>query len=84
MLTLFTIIKLTDIGEYAVDEIRPIQWSNLLVACLTIPVAKKEVVMAIAQRHLGRLYKCQRSGSNSVVFDGAVEGKGREINILLQ
>jgi hypothetical protein len=73
-----------DVGEYAVDDIRPIQWSKLPMASLTIPTAKKEVIVAIAQRHLGPLCKSERSGGTSGTFDDVVEGKGRGIVILLQ
>jgi hypothetical protein len=67
-----------------VDDIRPIQWSDSPMACLTIPAVKKDVIMAVARRHLGRLHECERPGSAPDAFDDAVEGKGRGINILLQ
>ena len=66
------------------DDIRPIDWSPLPFACLTIPAAKKEVVMAITQSRLGHLCDDGQSISTSRAFDDVVEGKGRGINILLQ
>jgi hypothetical protein len=72
-----------DVGEYAVDVIKSIEWSTLPFDFLTIPAAKKEVVMAITQRHLDR-YGNERPVSASEAFDVVVEGKGRGINIILQ
>jgi len=42
------------IGEYAVEDIRPINWSNLPFAALTIPSLKKDVIMAITKNRLGQ------------------------------
>ena len=66
------------------DDMRPIDWSTLPFDCLTIPATKKEVVMAVAQRHLGYVGVDGRSVSTADAFDDVVEGKGRGINILLQ
>ena len=66
------------------DDIRPIDWCTLPFDCLTIPVTKKEVVMAVAQRHLGSVCENERSVNTADAFDDVVEGKGRGINILLQ
>ena len=65
------------------DDIRFIDWSTLPFDCLTIPAKKKEVIVAVAQRHLGHLCENGRSGTPDA-FDDVVEGKGRGINILLQ
>ena len=70
-------------GEYAVDDIRPIEWSTLPFDCLTIPARKKEVIVAVAQKHLGRMCETESVGTPNA-FDDVVEGKGRGINILLQ
>ena len=66
------------------DDIRPIDWSTLPFDCLTIPATKKEVIMAVAQRHLGYICENGRSINTADAFDDVVEGKGRGINILLQ
>ena len=66
------------------DDIRPIDWSPLPFACLTIPAAKKEVIVAVTQSRLGQFCKDGRPVSTSKGFDDVVEGKGRGINILLQ
>lgn len=65
------------------DDIRSIDWSTLPFDCLTIPAKKKEVIMAVARRHLGHLCENGRT-STPDAFDDVVEGKGRGINILLQ
>ena len=66
------------------DNIRPIDWSPTPLTCLTIPAAKKEVILAVTQSRLGQCYEDGRSVSTSKAFDDFVKGKGREINILLQ
>ena len=66
------------VGKFAVEDIRPIHWPSLPMACLTVAAAKKEVLMAVAQRHLGRLHDRQRLSRTTDTFDDAVEGKGRE------
>jgi hypothetical protein len=67
-----------------VDDIRPIDWSALPFACLTIPAVKKEAIVAVTQSRLGQLREDERSVSTYKGFDDVVEGKGRGINILLQ
>jgi hypothetical protein len=67
-----------------VENIRPIHWSGLPMACLTIPAAKKEVITAVAQRHLGYPDERERPSCTIDAFDDVVKGKGRGINILLQ
>ena len=66
------------------DDIRPIDWSPLPFACLTIPAGKKEVIVAVTQSRLGQLCEDGRPVSTSKGFDDVVKGKGRGINILLQ
>ena len=65
------------------DDIRSIEWSTLPFDCLTIPAKTKEVIVAVAQKHLGHLCKKGRSSTPNA-FDDVVKGKGRGINILLQ
>ncbi|KIW99705.1 uncharacterized protein Z518_11118 [Rhinocladiella mackenziei CBS 650.93] len=69
-------------GEYAVEDIRPIDWSDLPFATLTIPSHKKEVILAITQNRLGQPIQDKQPG-RPTTFDDVVEGKGRGINILL-
>ena len=66
------------------EDIRPIDWSNLPFAVLTIPSPKKEVIMAIAKNRLGQPTQYSQPGRRPTTFDDVVQGKGRGIILLLQ
>ncbi len=65
-----------DAGEFAIEDIRKIDWSPLAFDSLTIPAQKKEAIVALARSRIGE--------PTSATFDDVVEGKGRGLNILLQ
>jgi hypothetical protein len=67
-----------------VEDIRPIDWSDLPFAALTIPSSKKEVIMAITKNRLGQPTQAGQPGRRATTFDDVVQGKGRGIIMLLQ
>lgn len=72
------------LGEYAVEDIRPIEWSDLPFAALTIPAPKKEVILAITRNRLGQPTPRGQIGHCTPTFDDVIQGKGRGIILLLQ
>jgi len=62
--------------EFAVADIKDIEWSSSLFDCLVLPDDHKEVITALAEARTGRV--------PSVPFDDFVAGKGRGLNVLLQ
>ncbi|KAK5083831.1 hypothetical protein LTR05_006337 [Lithohypha guttulata] len=68
-------------GEFAVDDIRPIDWSNDVLSFLALPSHTKEVIVASTQCRLAR--ETTLSASDPALFDGVVEGRGRGIILLL-
>ena len=66
------------------EDIRPINWSNLPFAALTIPSPKKEVILAITKNRLGQPAQDDQPGRRTTTFDDVVQGKGRGIILLLQ
>jgi hypothetical protein len=65
-----------------VEDIRPIDWSDLPFAALTKPSPKKEVIMAITKSRLGQPTQDGQPGRRTTMFDDVVQGKGRGIIIL--
>ena len=66
------------------EDIQPIDWSDLPFATLTIRSPKKEVIMAIAKNRLGQPTQGGQPGRRAPTFDDVVQRKGRGIIILLQ
>jgi hypothetical protein len=64
------------IAEFPVADIKDIEWSNSLFNCLSIPDEQRDVIMALAETHMGE--------AQEVPFDDIVAGKGRGLIILLQ
>jgi hypothetical protein len=62
--------------EFAVADIRDIEWSPSLFDHLTIPDEDKEIIIALAESRTGRVPGC--------TFDDFVTGKGRGLNVLLK
>lgn len=70
-----TDISLTsNTAEFAVANIKEIEWSLLPFNCLSIPEEQRDVIMALVEARL----------DPSVEFDDCIVGKRREINMLLQ
>lgn len=61
-------------AEFAVADIREIEWSSLPFDCLSIPEEQRDVIMALVEARL----------DPSVEFDDCIVGKGKGINMLLQ
>jgi hypothetical protein len=66
----------SSIAEFAVADIKDIEWSDSLFNCLSIPVEQRDAIMALAEIHMGE--------AQDVPFDDFVAGKGRDLIILLQ
>jgi len=64
------------IAEFAVANIKDIEWSNSLFNCLSIPNEQRDAIMALAETHMGE--------AQNVPFDDFFAGKGRGLVILLQ
>ena len=61
-------------AEFAVADIKEIEWSSLPFDCLSIPEEQRDVIMALVEAR----------SDPSVAFDDFVAGKGKGINMLLQ
>ncbi|KAJ5655018.1 ATPaseAAA-typecore [Penicillium lividum] len=61
--------------EFAVADLRDMQWSPESFGCLKIPQGSKKLLVSLAKTRLGR--------TPMVPFDDFVAGKGRGLNILL-
>ncbi|KAK5099459.1 hypothetical protein LTS08_006041 [Lithohypha guttulata] len=70
-------------GEYAVEDIKPIEWSSTLLDRLSLPAQKKNAIKAITQSRLSRADVEKQPNRSPKGFDDVVAGKGRGINILL-
>jgi len=57
------------------QDITDITWSPSASDCLTIPIQKKAVIMALA--------RSRTADTAKVIFDDVIAGKGRGLNILL-
>ncbi len=64
------------IAEFAVADIKDINWNPAAFAQLAIPTKKKEVIQALAEAHTSR--------ETEYTFDDFVVGKGLGLIILLQ
>ena len=64
-----------EIVEFAVSDIRDIEWNPASFERLTIPAEKKELIRAVATSHVSREYRS---------FDDFVRGKGQGLVMLLQ
>ena len=64
------------IAEFAVADIKEINWNPAAFAQLAIPTKQKEVVQALAEAHTSR--------ETEYTFDDFVAEKGRGLIILLQ
>ena len=62
--------------EFAVDDISDIVWNPSSFAYLALSPQKKDLVLALAEAHLGR--------TSDHTFDDFVIGKGQGLIILLQ
>lgn len=62
--------------ELSVVGIRDIEWDTLSFDCLVMPDEQKEMVLALAETHMGKV--------PTLPFDDVVEGKGQGLNVLLQ
>jgi hypothetical protein len=62
--------------EFAVADTRDIEWNTLSFDCLVMPDSQKEMILALAETHMGRL--------PTLPFDDVIEGKGQGLNVLLQ
>jgi hypothetical protein len=60
-------------AEFAVADIKEIEWSSLPFDCLSIPEEQRDIIMALMEARL----------DPSVAFNDFVAGKGKGINILL-
>ena len=69
-------VRLQSIVEFAVADTREIEWNTLSFDCLVMPDAQKEMILALAETHMGRL--------PTLPFDDVIEGKGQGLNVLLQ
>ncbi len=63
------------IAEFAVADIKDINWNPAAFAQLAIPAKQKEVIQALAEAHIGR--------ETEYTFDDFVVGKGLGLIILL-
>ncbi|RMZ88491.1 hypothetical protein DV736_g4280, partial [Chaetothyriales sp. CBS 134916] len=72
------------LGEYAVENIRSIDWSDLPFNALTIPSPKKEVILAITKNRLGQPTQNSQVRRRTPMFDDVVQGKRPGIITLLQ
>src|SRR5450432_1775086 len=72
------LFNLTDrfIAEFSVADIKEIEWSESLLSCLSIPNNRRDIIMALAESHIGE--------AESVQFDDFVAGKGQGLTLLLQ
>jgi hypothetical protein len=68
------ILLTSNAAEFAVADIKEIEWSSLPFDCLSIPEEQRDVIMALVEARL----------DSSVAFDDFVAGKGKGINMLLQ
>lgn len=66
------------------EDIRPIDWSDLPFAALAIPSPKKEVILAVTKNRLGQPSPDGQPSRRTPTFDDVVPGKGRGIIMLLQ
>jgi len=64
------------IAEFAVADIKDINWNPAAFAQLAIPAKQKEVIQALAEAHTSR--------ETEHTFDDFVVGKGLGLIILLQ
>ncbi|OJD27687.1 hypothetical protein ACJ73_00915 [Blastomyces percursus] len=62
-------------GEFAIDNIREIQWSQGIFDKLVLSQDRKEVIMAVTERHIGE--------GRDKSFDDFIRGKGRGLIVLL-
>lgn len=67
-----------DIAEFAIDDIRDIEWQPEALSHLQIPQKKKKAIHALLEAHI------KRASSNSLSFDDFIIGKGLGFNVLLQ
>jgi hypothetical protein len=74
--TLFVKLTFCYIVEFAVADIKAIEWSSLPFKSLTISDEQRDVTMALAESHINRVPEYS--------FDDVIEGKGRGLIVLLQ
>jgi hypothetical protein len=67
-----------DVAEFAVDDIRDIEWQPDALSHLQIPEKKKRAIHALLEAHI------RRASTNSSSFDDLIAGKGLGFNVLLQ
>ena len=66
-----------NVAEFAVHDIRDIEWQSEAFTHLQIPPKKKKAIQALTEAHL------RRASTNSFAFDDFVVGKGLGFNMLL-
>ncbi|CZR66033.1 uncharacterized protein PAC_15933 [Phialocephala subalpina] len=64
-------------AEFAVDDVRDIEWQPAALTHLQIPQKKKRAIQALLEAHM------KRASSNSFSFDDFIAGKGLGFNVLL-
>jgi hypothetical protein len=65
------------VAEYAVDDIRDIEWQPGALSHLQIPLKKKKALRALLEAHM------RRASTSSFSFDDLIAGKGLGFNVLL-
>jgi hypothetical protein len=65
-------------AEFAVDDIRDIEWQPEALSQLQIPTKKKTAIQALLEAYI------KRASSKFASFDDLIAGKGQGFNMLLQ
>jgi hypothetical protein len=67
-----------DVAEFAVDDIKDIEWQPKALSHLQMPQKKKRAIQALLEAHM------KRASTNSFSFDDLIAGKGLGFNVLMQ
>jgi hypothetical protein len=67
-----------DVAEFAVDDIKDIEWQPEALSHLQMPQKKKRAIQALLEAHM------KRASTNSFSFDDLIAGKGLGFNVLMQ
>ena len=66
-----------DVAEFAVDDIKDIEWQPEALSHLQIREKVKRAIQALLEAHI------KRASTNSFSFDDFIAGKGMGFNVLM-